>query len=70
MRATRQIPWKQIILSFAPFGFSPVEPDPQVEQPKDKRQQLDQTMDEVMTKFKALEITIRRENARLHLRQF
>jgi len=25
MRANRRIPWKQIILPFAPFGFSPLE---------------------------------------------
>jgi hypothetical protein len=70
MRSNRQIPWKQIILPFAPFGFSPLERDPQVEEPKDKPQQLDQTMDEVRTKFKALEITIRRERARLYRRRF
>jgi hypothetical protein len=69
MRATRPIPWKEIILPFAPFGLSPLERDPQVEQLKDTPQQLDQTMDEVMTKFKALEIAIRRERARLYRRQ-
>ena len=70
MTATRRIPWKQLILPFAPFGFSPLERDPQVEQPKDNPEPLDHTMDEVRTKFKALEITIRREKARLHRRQF
>jgi hypothetical protein len=70
MRATRPIPWKQLILPLAPFGFSPLERDPEVEQPKDKPQQLDHTMDEVRTKFKALEIAIRRERARLYRRQF
>ena len=58
MRTARRIPWKQLILPLAPFGFSPLERDPQVEQ-LDKPQQLDHTMDEVMTKFKALEIAIR-----------
>jgi hypothetical protein len=68
MRATHRIPWIQIILPLAPFGFSPFEPDPQVEQLKDKPQQLDDTMDEVRTKFKALEIAVRRERARLYRR--
>jgi hypothetical protein len=69
MRATRPIPWKQLILPLASFGFSSLERDPQVEQPNDKPQQLDHTMDEVRTKFKALEIAIRRERARLYRRQ-
>ena len=68
MRATHRIPWIQIILPLAPFGFSPLERDPQVEQLKDKPQQLDHTMDEVRTKFKALEIAVRRERARLYRR--
>ena len=70
MRTTRRIPWKQIILPIVAFGFSPLERDPQVEQLKDKPQQLDHTKDEVRTKFKALEIAIRRERARLYRRQF
>lgn len=70
MTATRRIPWKQLILPFAPFGFSPLERNPPVEQLKDKTQQLDHTMDELRTKFKALEITIRREKARLYRRRF
>jgi hypothetical protein len=69
MRATRPIPWKRLILPLAPFGFSPLERDPHVEQPKDNPQQLDDTMDEVRTKFKALEIAIRHERARLYRRQ-
>ena len=70
MTMTRRIPWKQLILPFAPFGFNPLERDPQGEQLRDKPQQLDHTMDEVRTKFKALEITIRRERERLYRRQF
>jgi hypothetical protein len=69
MRTTRPIPWKQLILPLAPFGVSPLERDPQVEGLKDNPQQLDHTMDEVRTKFKALEIAIRRERARLYRRQ-
>jgi hypothetical protein len=70
MRATRRIPWKQIVLPIVAFGFSPLERDPQVEQLKGKPQQLDQTKDEVRTKFKALEIAMRRGRARLCHRQF
>ena len=66
MRATRRIPWEQIILPFAPFGFSPLERDPQIEQTP---QQLDQIMISVLTSFKALEIAIRRERAHLYRRQ-
>ena len=69
MRAAPRIPWIQIILPLAPFGFSPLERDSQVEELKDEPQQLDNTMDEVRTKFKALEIAIRREGARAHRRQ-
>ncbi len=70
MRATRLIPWKQIILPFAPFGFSPLERNPKLEQLKDNPQQLDQMIDEVRTRFKALEIAVRRERAHLYSRQF